>query len=437
MYNKNKEFNKQALSFMVLGVIYFFLFSGLQNDHMNVLTPYLLKTKGWTDLQITNPATAGAVMATAVYLIGGIAFLKIGIKKVLVVCLCLMGLSAIGIGVSGDNYLLYCISLFVLRVIGVPIQLGAFALCANWFVKYRGRVMGIITIGAPIFSIGGIAVLTDMVDQFGLQAYAIVGVGVLFVALATMFGVADKPELMGLFPDGSDKAPISATDEIINIPFREFIRDINAWKIMIAFGTLQFSIICMMSYMAVRFISLSTPEDIPNLFVSKALLWLSVGAVSGIPMSFVLGWIDDKFGTIKASIVLTITYLFAVVPLMIMPVGGSEILMAVWAFGVACMTGGLLTLDPCITSYVYGRQKYMSANKWKFTIQSIPAAFAIAFMATFNQNGDLTTAYAVILCLLILPLGIFMSMLGLRDANEADRDYAKSSLEKESGLCLK
>ncbi len=111
--------------------------------------------------------------------------------------------------------------------------------------------------------------------------------------------------------------------------------------------------------------------------------------------------------------------------------------MAIWAFGVACMTGGLLTLDPCITSYVYGRQKYMSANKWKFTIQSIPAAFAMAFMATFNQHGDLTSAYAVILCLLIIPLGIFISMLGLRDANEADRDYAPNPVAKQRGLCLK
>lgn len=427
---KNKRFSNNAFMLMTLGVLYFFLFSGLQNDHMNVLTPYLIQTKGWSDLQITNPATIGAVLATLVYLIGGIAFVKVGIKKVLVTCLVIMGLAAIGIGLSEDSYTLYCVSLFTLRIIGVPIQLGAFALCANWFVKYRGRVMGVITAGAPLFSIVGIGVLTALVSQMGLRAYTLVGAIVLAIAACTMLCISESPESMGLFPDGSETAPISATNETVNVPFKTFITDINAWKIMVAFGTLQFVTICIMTYMAIRFISLSTPQDVPNLFISKALLWLSIGAASGIPMSFVLGWIDDKFGTIKASIILTLTYLFAVIPLIVMPMGGSEMLMAIWAFGVACMTGGLLTLDPCITSYVYGRKKYISANKWKFTIQSIPAAFAMAFMASFNQHGHLETAYIILLCLLIIPLFIFFSMLNLRDANEIDRDYIKPKYTK-------
>ena len=97
----------------------------------------------------------------------------------------------------------------------------------------------------------------------------------------------------------------------------------ESWKLIVSYGILQFVIVAMMAYMAVRYITLGTPEDVPNLFVSKALLWLSVGAAAGIPMSYVLGYIDDKVGSIKASLILIILYFFAVVPLAIMPVGGS------------------------------------------------------------------------------------------------------------------
>ena len=180
----------------------------------------------------------------------------------------------------------------------------------------------------------------------------------------------------------------------------------------------------MMAYMAVRYISLSTPENVPNLFVSEALIWLSVGAASGIPMSYVIGWIDDKLGSIKASLVLNILFFFAVVPLAVMPVGGSEVLMVVWAFGVACMTGGVPTMHPCITTYVYGRKHFMAANKWIMTIQAIPMAFAVAFMAAFNDAGMLTNAYYVLIGLLVVSFVTILTMRRIPDANAQDRDYA-------------
>ncbi|MFV0441582.1 MAG: MFS transporter [Lachnospirales bacterium] len=422
---KNKAFARQAIIFMVLGVMYFFTFSGLQTDHMNILTPYLLEHRGWTDLQITNPATLASIIATFVYILAGTAFTKLGLKRVFIACLLIMGVSTAGIALAGDNYMMYAISLFTLRLFVVPMQFGAYSLCANWFIKYRGRVMGIITIGSPLFSIAGIGILTALVASLGLNAYLVISVFLALLAFLTFFGPASKPEDMGLFPDGSETAPISEVDDIEEVSFKEFITDIKAWKIMAVFGTLQFIIICMMTYMAVRYISLSTPDQVPNLFVSHALKWLSIGAACGIPMSFVLGWVDDKLGTIRAAIVLTFLYLFAVVPLMIMPVGGSEVLMAIWAFGVACMTGGMPTLDPCITSYVYGRKKSIAINKWRFAVQSIPSAFALTFMGYFNQTGRLTMAYVVLLCLLIIPFVVLLSMRDMKDANEADRDYIK------------
>ena len=420
---KNKKFAKYAVNFIILGLVYMFFYSGLQNDHLNILTPFMSQTYGWDDLKITNPVTVGAVVVIGLYLIIGTAFIKYGVKKILVPSVVLMAVACLGIASAGDNYGIYSISLFLIRVLVVPLQMGGFMLAANWFIKYRGRVLGVITAGSPLFSVVGIGVLSTWVVSYGLKAYGIMAGILLVLAAGTAFGIKDTPEEVGLYPDGAENPPKSESDGETEMNVKQLLSEKRAWQLIISYGILQFVIVGMMAYMAVRYISLSTPDDIPNLFVSKALVWLSVGAASGIPMSYVIGWIDDKLGSIKASLVLNILFLFAVVPLAIMPIGGSVPLMIVWAFGVACMTGGLPTMHPCITSYVYGRKNYMAANKWIMTIQAIPMSFALTFMGAFNQTGNLTTAYYVLLVLLGISFVTILSMKNIPDANEADRDY--------------
>ncbi|MBR0597774.1 MFS transporter [Sinanaerobacter chloroacetimidivorans] len=424
---KNAKFARYSIMLMLLGVCFMFFYSGLQNDHINILTPYLAQTYGWDDLKITNPVTYGALVVIILYLIIGAAFVKYGVKKILLPSIVLLALGCFGIALAGENYSLYFVSLFIVRIMVVPLQMGGFMLAANWFIKYRGRVLGIVTIGSPLFSIVGISALTAVANSIGLKAaYMAIAASLILIGALVALCIKDTPEDAGLFPDGADQAPYSEADQDAEpVTLKSILTDSRAWKLIISYGILQFVIVAMMAYMAVRYITLSTPEDVPNLFVSKALFWLSIGAAAGIPMSYVLGYIDDKLGSIKASLVLIVLYFFAVVPLAVMPVGGSVPLMAIWAFGVACMTGGMPTMHPCVTSYVYGRKQYMAANKWIMTIQAIPMAFAIAFMGAFNQMGQLTNAYYILMVLLVIAFITVLTMRNIPDANAADREYGK------------
>ena len=426
MFN-DRKFTGQALLLMLLGVFLMFFYAGLQTDHLNVLTPYLQATYGWDDLAITNPVTAAAIVSIVLYLVAGAAYVKYGVRRILVPSILLLALGCLGIALAGENYAIYAVSLFVVRALVVPLLLGAFLLAANWFIKYRGRVLGVVTAGAPLFSIIGIAAMNWLANDvgLGLNVYAVIAAILVAMLLVAAFGIKDTPEESGLFPDGADHRPLSEEQDAGEpITVRQLLGEVRAWQLIVSYGILQFVIVAMMAYMAVRYISLSTPENVPNLFVSEALIWLSVGAASGIPMSYVIGWIDDKLGSIKASLVLNILFFFAVVPLAVMPVGGSEILMVVWAFGVACMTGGVPTMHPCITTYVYGRKHFMAANKWIMTIQAVPMAFAVAFMAAFNDAGMLTNAYYVLIGLLVVSFVTILTMRRIPDANAQDRDYA-------------
>ena len=52
---QNKKFAKYAILFMILGIVYRFLYSGLQNDQI-----YLIKTvSAWDSTKRLAPLTAG------------------------------------------------------------------------------------------------------------------------------------------------------------------------------------------------------------------------------------------------------------------------------------------------------------------------------------------------------------------------------------------
>ena len=425
----NPKFIRRTALLLLVGLFLMFFYVGLQIDHLNVLTPYLQTHYGWTDLAITNPVTAAAIVSIPLYLVTGAAFDRFGLRRVLLPALGLLALACVGLASFDQSYAVFAVSLFTVRLMVIPLLLGTFLMCANWFIAYRGRVLGIVTAGAPLFSIVGIASMNYIANTMGLglSVYAVIAGIVVTLMLITAFGLRDTPEELGLYPDGRDHKPRSESgppDAPISV--RQLLGDRRAWQLIVSYGILQFVIVAMMAYMAVRFISLSTPGDEPNLFVSRALPWLSIGAAAGIPMSYVLGWIDDRVGSINASLVLNGLFFCAVIPLALMPPGGSAPLLALWAFGVACMTGGVPTLHPSIASHVYGRRQFMAANKWIMMVQAIPMAFAVAFMAAFNRAGELTTAYYALIGLLVVAFLTLLGMRGIPDANAADRRFGSN-----------
>ena len=297
-------------------------------------------------------------------------------------------------------------------------------LAANWFIKYRGRVLGVITAGSPLFSILGITLLTKVYAATGKldTTYAMMGAVVILLAVGFALFLKDDPEHAGLYPDGVDHKPTSEEEAAEEVTFKEIITSKKAWQLIISYGIMQFVINAMMAYMVARYIQLGH-GDITALWAPKALGFLSVGAALGIPMSFVLGWIDDRLGTIKASIVLNLLFFLPVTALAFMPESGNWIMMSMWSFGVACMTGGVPTMHPCSVSFVYGRRKYQDANKWIMTIQAIIMAFSIYYMGYFFEIGKPALAYYGMLIMLVISLITIFTMWNIPDANAADRDF--------------
>ena len=376
--------------------------------------------------------TVGNFVCIILTFVYGSLFIKFGVKKPLIIVLIITAIGTLGIaaangldcngGAASGNYAIYAVSMFIVRCGCMILQMAGFQLVANWFIRYRGMIMGIVTMGSPLFSVIGTAVMTNFIAKsLGgdyRPFYVLIAVIIVIICIVVAVGIKDTPEEAGLYPDGADHAPLSEGDEEVKLTVADVLKQKKAWLLIISFGAFQFIINACMGSMAVRYMSLGGIE-----VWLTAVKWLSMGAILGIPMSYVFGFLDDKFGSVKASIVLGLTELIPVLCLMLQPEGGHVGLMIGWGFGVACMTGGVPTMHPCITSYAYGRREYQSANRIIMAIQLIPSAVAAMMMVMLIQSGKATMAYGILIVIIIVGLIATFAMLKMKDANAADRMY--------------
>lgn len=431
---KKSGFLGRAILLCVLGVIFMFLYSGLQNDQINIIQAFITSEGGgWNATQTQLPMTIGNFVCIVLTFLYGTLFIKFGVKKPLIVVMVITAIATLGIaaangldcngGAASGNYMLFCIALFIVRCGCMILQMAGFMLVANWFIRLRGQVMGIVTIGSPLFSVIGTSVMTTFIANKlgGDYRPFYVGIAVLIVVICIVVavGIKDTPEELGLYPDGADHAPKSEANDEVQLTVGQVLRQGKAWQLIISYGAFQFIINACMGSMAVRYISLGGPE-----VWMTAVKWLSMGAILGIPMSYVFGFLDDKLGSVKASLVLGICEFIPVLCLMMQPEGGSVPMMVAWGFGVACMTGGVPTMHPCITAYVYGRREYQSANRIIMAIQLIPSAVAAMMMVSLIEAGQAKLAYGILAVIIVIGLVTTLTMLKLKDANAEDRSYA-------------
>ena len=486
---KNKKFAKYAIAFNILGILFMFFYSGLQNDQINIIQGF----SAWSNGDTLAPMTVGNLVCIALTLVYGTCFIKFGVKKTLIPCIGLSALGCLGIalanGVAAVNgveintvsasghlivdgvvtdqlanlqgsYAIYAVSLFIVRCTCMCLQMSGFQLAASWFIKFRGRVLGIITLGSPLFSVVGTSVMTNFITQNLNKDYRpfYVGLCVILVVMAVLVAllIKDTPESVGLYPDGSDTAPKSEADDSINLTIGQVLKQKKSWIMIINYGAYQYIINACMASMVAWFTKLAllnmdkiassgTADAIaasmgmPNgevaigalgpmiLFVGMATKWLSVGAILGIPMSFIFGVIDDKLGTPIASLVLGLTEFIPIIGLLtqfnaVAETGSCSVPMLVlWGFGVACMTGGVPTMHPASISFAFGRREYQAANRVIMAIQLIPCAFCAQWMAGMINSSNPCIAWYHAIIVLVVGIIFTIPMFKMTDANAADR----------------
>ena len=77
---KNKKFLGYGILLSVLGIIFMFLYSGLQNDQINIIQEF----SAWSGDATMAPMTVGNFVCIVLTFLYGTMFIKFGVKKSLI-----------------------------------------------------------------------------------------------------------------------------------------------------------------------------------------------------------------------------------------------------------------------------------------------------------------------------------------------------------------
>ena len=110
----------------VLGIIFMFLYSGLQNDQINIIQAFITADGGgWNATMTQMPMTVGNFLCIILTFLYGTLFIKFGVKKPLIVVMIITAVATMGIvaangldcngGADSGNYPLFFISLLIVR----------------------------------------------------------------------------------------------------------------------------------------------------------------------------------------------------------------------------------------------------------------------------------------------------------------------------------
>ena len=269
---------------------------------------------GWSRTLIAGSVSAGALASLVLSPAVGWAIDRFGARPVLVVSVLVLGVAMISLAwatVPLTFYLAFAAGRIVFHT-SAPI--GASTVAARWFIRKRGRAIGMIFLFGAIGGVVFTMVASLVVESHGLKAtWIAMGLVVLVFSVApSLLLVAERPEDIGLLPDGEPPdstdaekgagaiVPGSVPDSPATVlPRAQMTADTDSWTLGEAVRTKTFWLLVFMGF-ASFFVHTSIGVHMGAYFrdvglgatsaaLAVSLSW-SVSAVG----SLIWGWVTDR-----------------------------------------------------------------------------------------------------------------------------------------------
>jgi sugar phosphate permease len=377
-------------------------------DLLNVIMPIIDSEKGWSRASLNYILSVSTIIGIITPFIFGSIFMKFGLRKTNIVVVIVVSAATAGMGLA-TSIGMFAFSMGVVQVVTMAIVTSVPALMSNWFVKKRGRVLGIVTIAAPTSTALFTPAATALIKGVGYStAFVIFAVAFLVLGVGLSLLVPETPEEVGLFTDGdavqSNVVENGQEENKGKLSVKGLLSMKETWFIIIGFGAVYLMMTGIMSQLIARF----TDQGIP---IGTALMILSIAAIIGMPFSYFWGWLDDKISTPKTSFFFILTYVIASIA-MIFASSNNMLAAGVAGLCVAATTGGMPNLIPSIVAWVYGRDEFLNVYRIIAVFHGIFRSAAFTMMGViFAKNGSYTLAYYI-----FIPVAIIgaVSMLGVK-----------------------
>jgi len=154
-----------------------------------------------------------------------------------------LGFGAACIGMAtATNIALFYIAFASLRALGQgSLNINSILLVNQWFVSRRGRAIAMTGLGAVLSSGIFPPFARFLIVNIGWrEAYAVIGaLAIILIVPVSLLIVRNRPEDVGLFPDGSPEPPVSETRQVMSGVRRDtrVFSSASFWLLALSLGT--------------------------------------------------------------------------------------------------------------------------------------------------------------------------------------------------------
>ena len=314
-----------------------------------------------------------------------------------------LGLGAACFGMaSATNILLFFVAFASLRALGQgSLSINCILLVNQWFVSLRGRAVGMMTLGAMVSTACFPPFARFLIDSIGWRgAYAVLGVVAigLIVPVALLI-VRNRPEDLGLFPDGSPRPPVSETRQAM----QGVRRDTKAYSSP-SFWLMALSLASPSLVSTALIFHQTSIFQESGLSATLAAGVFAVYSASSAVSSLTAGFVADRVGPM-ALCAFSMMALMATLGLAVMI--DSLLLAVVYVVVMGISGGSYMIVQGTIWAHYYGRHGLGRVQGPAMTISVCASAIGPLPVAVFHSlTGTYTLAMLVMMILPALSVAV-------------------------------
>jgi len=301
---------------------------------------------------------------------------------------------------TATNILLFYIAFASLRALGQgSLNINSILLVNQWFVSRRGRAIAMMGLGAVLSSAIFPPFARFLIVNIGWQeAYGVIGaVAIVLIIPVTLLVVRNRPEDMGMFPDGSPEPLVSETRQAMSGVRKDtrVYSSINFWLLALSLGTPGLVSTALVFHQTSIFEEKGLSA---TLAAGVVVIFSGSSAVSSLLAGFAVDRIGPKalYAISMVSLLVALVLVVAVVYVLVMGVAG----------------GAHHIVQGVIWAHYYGRHGLGRVQGSAMTINFCASAVGPLPLAIFH---DLTGTYTVgMLVMMALPVLSILALVKAR-----------------------
>lgn len=353
----------------------------------------------WDYSAIMLMHTIGGLISIPVTMLFAEIVKKRGMRWPTVLWMCLFGLSMFICG--SKVWAIYAIGILAMNTFSNGCtMISPASLVSKWFPTKKGIVLGVVTMGLPLTTVLVTPLFSSIANTKGFSAaYYVLGAIIIVVGLLTIL-VRNTPQEMGCYPDNDPSfKSISIEEEISRSP-KEYFKQPIFWKLAFGYGLPWMA---MTIYMMIAInVMLERGMELP-----AAIGTMSGAAFVGIIGSFIIGFLDQKFGTKPASI---INGAGLAISLILVTIGGVSAVIA-GTYILFFFIGGIPNVLTSMAIQVYGPKEFNSVNRFLspmvMLLRNLPGAI-IAILVPLSGNHTSSVAAAAVIAVIGMIIMILL-----------------------------